>query len=365
MPTFLRALRFLLHVQLPRPRAPRVDRRKLKAGVIADVYRAVGIPRGTVMVVHGMSPLGIQDPRLHGLCHAMAAAGYQAVAPELAAIAAQKIRGQEIGIVSRVVREIYKDPDLCPGDRPALFAPSFSGAIIMAAAARRDTAHMVSAILTVGAPGEIDNTLRFLLGRQDIDDFGRLVCIRNFIHLTVGPNPNLRRALDAAIVDNWYKKETLPGVLASIPVRDRRLFERLQTDNAFRLSHANRILPKIKHLVHVMNIMNHVPDIQAPVTLVHGIDDNVIPPEESMHVYERLQKFGVPSRLVVTPLITHGDTQISPALIKPVLEFASAVKFFFDCVEGKITMPDSDHKRRVRPSISKGKGRRPSRLKRR
>lgn len=338
--TFLRALRFLLHVQLPRPRSPKVETRKLKSDVTADVYRAVGTPRGTVIVVHGMSPLGIADPRLHGLCHSLAAAGYQAVAPQLPAIAALKIRGQEIGIVSRLIRELYKNSDLCPGNRPALFAPSFSGAIIMAAAARPETAHMVSAILTVGAPGEIDNTLRFLLARQDIDDYGRLVCLRNFIHLSLGPNRNLRRALDAALVDNWYKKETLPAVLAAIPARDRKLYQRLYSDPEFRLSHVKRILPKIQHLVHVMNIMNHVPDIKAPVTLVHGIDDNVIPPEESMHVFERLQKYGVPSRLVVTPLITHGDTQISPALMKPVFEFASAVAFFFDCVEGKIRVQE-------------------------
>jgi dipeptidyl aminopeptidase/acylaminoacyl peptidase len=48
------------------------------------------------------------------------------------------------------------------------------------------------------------------------------------------------------------------------------------------------------------------PGIVAPVFLIHGTDDNVVPSIESRLLAERLQR-QVPVHLLITPLITHAE----------------------------------------------------------
>jgi pimeloyl-ACP methyl ester carboxylesterase len=66
------------------------------------------------------------------------------------------------------------------------------------------------------------------------------------------------------------------------------------------------------------------PGVSAPVFLLHGADDNVVPAIESRLLAERLRAF-VPVHLLVTPLITHAevDRAANP------MDVWSLVRFWF------------------------------------
>jgi pimeloyl-ACP methyl ester carboxylesterase len=63
------------------------------------------------------------------------------------------------------------------------------------------------------------------------------------------------------------------------------------------------------------------PAPSAPVYLLHGQDDDVIPAAESQHLADRLHR-QVPVRLLVTQLISHADAD-RPAHIIDVVELAA------------------------------------------
>jgi dipeptidyl aminopeptidase/acylaminoacyl peptidase len=48
------------------------------------------------------------------------------------------------------------------------------------------------------------------------------------------------------------------------------------------------------------------PAPQAPVFLLHGTEDNVIPARESRHLYDHLSPH-TRVRLLISPLLTHAD----------------------------------------------------------
>jgi len=52
--------------------------------------------------------------------------------------------------------------------------------------------------------------------------------------------------------------------------------------------------------------------LQAPVFLLHGEDDRVVPSSEYRVLAEHLRRAGVDVDLVLTPLLSHGDTAIGP-----------------------------------------------------
>jgi dipeptidyl aminopeptidase/acylaminoacyl peptidase len=61
----------------------------------------------------------------------------------------------------------------------------------------------------------------------------------------------------------------------------------------------------------------------APVFLLHGTDDNVIPAVESRLLAEALRARGTPVRLLLTPLITHAEVDREPrfAEVRDLLAF--------------------------------------------
>jgi pimeloyl-ACP methyl ester carboxylesterase len=55
-------------------------------------------------------------------------------------------------------------------------------------------------------------------------------------------------------------------------------------------------------------------DITAPVFLIHGSDDNVVPASESQIMAEHLSR-QVPVHLLITPLITHAEVDRDAGVI--------------------------------------------------
>jgi len=64
-------------------------------------------------------------------------------------------------------------------------------------------------------------------------------------------------------------------------------------------------------------------------SLIHGAGDRVIPFDESIKVYNRLVLRGKKLRLLITPLISHGDVRLSVSMLVDVLKLISAFAFFF------------------------------------
>jgi pimeloyl-ACP methyl ester carboxylesterase len=256
--------------------------------------------------------------------------GFTVVAPLFQRVRDLRIDLRDAEEIGAVIRSVAKNRSLTPPGRISLFAPSFSAAISLVAASRPGTSELVKAVWTLGTPGNVGSAMEHMMGRSDADLYGTYILFKNFIELSVGKNTALKRAFHIAAQDNLHKSTNeINRHLERLNRRDRRLFEDLTADPAARLAHWRRIRTKIGPLIEGLSTGRVLDGIIAPVLLMHGAEDAVVPASESRLIYDYLKKRGRPARLAITELITHGDIRLRPRSALDLIRLIRAIGFFF------------------------------------
>jgi pimeloyl-ACP methyl ester carboxylesterase len=254
-------------------------------------------------MVHGASPLGPLDPRWVQLCLGIVAAGFIVLSPQYPAICRLRLTAEQPDEVAATISAAAADQTLCPVGRPAVMSVSFSGGISIIAASRAPA----GPLLTIGAYGDARRTLRALLTDPSADWYGVLIAIAHF------SAPPLRAALLAVAEDDFHHHPPAPERYAAWLSRaDATRFLALIGSPEVRQEVLLPLLAGPSPLLDALDATAAIPHLPAPLTLVHGTDDDVIPPSESRDLAARCAALGLPVRLVITPLISHGDNQSSP-----------------------------------------------------
>ncbi len=293
-------------------------------------FEADGRARGTIIILHGMSPMGPDDPRMLTLCNSVRKSGYRVLCPDISEIRALKIAVEQIDIVRDFILAINREM-VEPGERTAVMAPSFSAGLGLAAIADEGLAPQISSMCSLGTFANIDNVVEFFFTSDSADHYGRLIVFKNFIGHVVGKNPQLERAFTIAIEDNWHdrKEPHLQRYMKKMSPESKRIYKKLMTDNNYRLKALKKILEKTRKRFKRYNITDYTRQIETPVLLVHGADDHVIPPSESRQLHHELRNRGKSSRLLVTPFLSHGDTSLSLKQFLEIWRLVSSFAFFF------------------------------------
>ena len=296
-PVTLSAARFLLGLGRHPPVPVSTG---LLAGLPCDTYHPPSHNshrRGTVLTVHGASPLGPRDPRWVQLCRGLAHAGFTALAPLYPAVARLRLDPHQPAEVARTIHAATGD-----AGPPGLLSVSFSGGIALLAAAQAPT----RGILTIGAYGDARRTLRALLAAPGADPYGVLITLGSFGR----PSPRLRDALLAVAEDDFHKHPARPerysGWLSSSEVH---IYRSLVQSAHARQQRLAPLLDAADPLWDALHAESAIPRLRAPLTLVHGCDDRVIPASESVALAAACRLQGHPAQLVLTPLVSHGDAQ--------------------------------------------------------
>lgn len=346
MISFPAAFRFILAQQRrggARSSAPR-QTLSLALGKVryaADLYRCASETATTIVFLHGMSPLGISDPRQIKAARALAAAGFHVLCPEIPDIRNLQVTGESIEVFIKLIESICRDAKICPQGRVALFAPSFSGAICLKAAADPRIADSITAICALGAFSRIERSLHYLMHTDDADAYARLIILANFLpRLKIGKG--LKRYYLAAAHDNWNatasRNQNLSGFsqtnmaaaeLKRLTPMQRRLVNRIENDKPFRRELGSRLLTVMSDTLAAYNVAEVATEVKAPVFLLHGAQDDVIPARESTELYPLMHR----ARLVVSPFIGHADTAVSLKQLPDVWRLVSGFAWYFRCAK--------------------------------
>lgn len=340
----LRALRFFHYIRNAGNLKIGVDSLVLDCDgskVFADIYLPeIGKQsnRGTIMLVHGMTAYGNRDPRMVALAKAMAGCGYIAVCPHFPDIAEFRIRMRTVDEIGAALDAIADDSGLCRGGMISIFSASFSAGIALIAASRDGTAERVSSICGVGSYSGIESSIEFLLGRRDNDDYGRLIVLKNFVHCLHDYSDSFYRALHEGILDNGLKRDVpvMPEIMKTLPVGEKVELFMLLNDPDYRLNVWRRIMddsPEARSLCERLCVLNHAHNLRARIVLIHGARDDVIPSSESIQLFNRLKDFQVPSRILLTDLVGHGDLVQGSKLITGLAGLIDAFAFFLDGID--------------------------------
>ncbi|CAN5355718.1 alpha/beta hydrolase [soil metagenome] len=294
-----------------------------RGDVSTYVYDARERPRGIYVVAQGMHYLGPDDPRLDRFCRVLARAGFRVYAPMLRDFLALRMAETAADDLALAVTLAAADARLLDLAKPTLMSISFGSrpAITVASGAHADE---IASLILFGGFVDFDATIRFAITGRATHEARTLSVARDplnapvvFLNLLPFLETEARRDVVAEawremVVRTWGKMELKVDGARDAIARD--IAERLtpiERDLFLRgctlcsPAAAERLLDE--GLVRAKSAFSwtdphaDLARVRAPITIVHGRDDDVIPVFEA----EKLACAVPSARLLVTGMYGH------------------------------------------------------------
>jgi dienelactone hydrolase len=316
------------------------------------LYEPAKRHRRAVLLVTGLHPAGIDEPRLVHLARELAASGVAVVTPDIPELSRFEITPAITDAIDAAAVWLAGESELAPDHRVGLIGISFSGGLSVVAAGRTDLRDRVSYVMSFGGHDDLPRVLKYLCTGVEAQpyrelqlkpvaaesvvrpphDYGVAVILLGIADRLVPPNQvepleaAVRRFLWAAHLDRVDKAQADREFSAL-----RELARHLPEPSATLLGYVNnrdvahlgsRLLPYISAYGGAPALSpSRSPKPSAPSFLLHGIDDNVIPAVESEYLANDLRGHA-PVRLLLSGLISHAEAD-QPARLSDVLDLAS------------------------------------------
>jgi dienelactone hydrolase len=293
------------------------------------VYEPEGRSTQTTLLVGGFHSSGFDEPGLIRVARLLASNRITVVTPDIPELARFDLTPALTDAIERVAVWLADDSGLAPTRRIGIFGISFSGGLSIVAAGRPALANRVSHILAVGAHDDLLRVLKFLCTGQEpfppgqarialnaagagsLADAGRpftrtpegdgLALILRGVAARVVPGAqveSLRDSVGQYLQASPPDLDALKGRFDKAPEPSRTLLRYVAARDTVHLG--ARLLPYINGYASAAALSPaKSPKPGAPVFLLHGVDDNLIPSVESEYLAEGLRTH-VPVRLLLS-----------------------------------------------------------------
>ena len=252
-------------------------RRALGPGLDLYASPALRRPPGLVLV-HGLSPEGKEDPRLQEAARLLARAGWAVAVPTVEGLTVLRLRPDDSGAVSAAISALH-----AAGYRASLLGVSLGAGPALLAAADASVADGVVAILALGGYASATELLRFTLtGAYAFEsETGRAPVHEEAIAQFARANRELVDAAGRRLVDS----------------RDPAAFDRL----------AAELPPPTRALLDALSPGRIVGGLRAPLFLIHGRQDPAVPFTESRRLAAAARAAGRPVRVAIVGAVSHVE----------------------------------------------------------
>lgn len=320
--------------------------------VPARLYVPAGEPRRSVIVFPGVHAGGVDEPRLSAFSTRLAATGAIVLSVPLPDLRQFRITTRSTDMIEDATAWMAADPTLAPNGRVSLVGVSFAGGLALVAAGRPRLAGIVSVVVSIGGHADLPRVMTYLCtGRlpggttRPPHDYGVAVILLGAASRVVPPpqvaplTHALLTFLDASSLASTDPAGAEPlfeaarREAATLPEPAHHLMAWVDERNVAALGPV--LLPFVESLGGAPPLSpDRSPATQAPVFLLQGLDDNVIPSTETPQLAAYLRSQG--NRHVtwlLTPALTHANLRpgVPPAdawrlvrFWKQVLDAASA-----------------------------------------
>lgn len=290
----------------------------------ARLYRPTGAVRRAAVLVPGVHADGYNEPRLVGLARQLAAHGLAALTPDLPDLKRYQVTPPTTDLIEDAARWLAAQPDLAPDGQVGLIGISFGGGLSVVAAGRAALRSRAAFVLSFGGHGDFPRVLRYLCtGRLPNGtifpphDYGVVLILLGAADRVVPAEQAavLRQGiltfLHASHLDMYDKTrareefDRARALQATMPEPARTLMGYVNTRDVKALGPI--LLPHTEGYGGDPALSpERSPAPAAPVYLLHGADDNVIPAMESVLLARHLAPHTEVHQLI-SPLITHAE----------------------------------------------------------
>ena len=297
------------------------------------IYTPGNVSGRAILLVPGVHAAGIAEPRLIKFAREIAATGHPVVTAELTDLTRYQITPRTTDMIEDATdwTTTHWARAMPRHDRAAaIIGISFGGGLSVVAASRMGA--RVGWVLSFGGHGDLPRTLRYLCTGLLPDgkvrpphDYGVVIILLGVADRLVPPEQvePLRQGILAFLNASHLDMVDKPGaaveferartLAAALPEPARTFMAWVNTRDVARLGPA--LLPHVTAFgadAALSPARNPAPS--APVYLLHGADDNVIPAAESETLHEELRGQGARVTQLSTPLITHAEVDHPPSV---------------------------------------------------
>lgn len=305
--------------------------------VAAQFYVPAGAAMRTVLLVPGIHSMGIEEPRLTALAEDLAATGLTVMVMALPDLQRYQITPNATDVIEDAVMWMASQPELAPDGKVGLTGISFAGGMAVSAAGRPAIRDKVAFVVSFGGQGDLSRVLAYLASGDSITvrgitsppphDYGVVVLLHQFADRGIVPPEQvepLRTAIatyllgsQLTLVDEAKAKAAFKAAAeqaAALPEPARTLMRYVNEREVKTLGAA--LAPYLKDAGINTPALSpeRAPAVPAaPVYLLHGDADTIIPTSESVLLGDHLRQRGANVRVLVTGLITHAEVDRSAA----------------------------------------------------
>ena len=320
-----------------------------RSGTIpARLYEPDGRVRRTLLVMPGVHRDGINESRLVGLAEDLSATGYRVVTVAAPDLQKFKVTPQVTDVIEDAVKWTSEQPQFRTDGKIGIVGISFTGGLSIVAAGRESIRDRVAFVMSFGGHGDLARALHYLasgevlgnleqakhssavagadhVGVHPPHDYGLAVVLLNLADRVVPADQvaALSKGIDGFLLASSLAVTDPPR---SVPIFEemKQYQETLPEPSRTYMQYVNDravnklgpvLLPVIEGLkshpgMAALSAEKATPP-SAPIFLLHGVDDSVIPSVETVLLAEHLKGKADVTGLL-SGLITHAEVNRTP-----------------------------------------------------
>jgi|HubBroStandDraft_6_1064221.scaffolds.fasta_scaffold258762_1 dienelactone hydrolase len=285
----------------------------------ARLYIPRGASRGAIVLVPGVHHLGIDEPRLVRFARAVSGSGVVVLTPEIGALVEYRIEGASAAEIGQAAHALHQRV----GTPVGVMGMSFAGGLALLAASDPRFVDDVAFVVAVGAHDDLARVARFFatdtIARPDgsilhlaAHPYGPLVLVYDHVEDFL-PATDLAASRDALRLWLWEENDAGRARLASLAPDARAKLGALFDGNI--ASIAPQLLAEIdasEGALRAASPHGRLAGLRAPVYLLHGAGDTVIPATETLWLARDVPQ-GLVRDALVSPAVVHVEMAGEPS----------------------------------------------------
>jgi len=299
--------------------------------VPAQFYRPSKNARGrTLLLIPGIHSMGINEPRLAALAQDLAAGGYLVMTLALPDLMAYSITIQSPDVIEDAVAWMANQKALAEDGKVGIVGISFAGGLSTSAAGRPSIKDKVAFVLSFGGHGDMPRVMKYLATGEELPapgavthpphDYGVAVILYRLAEFGVVPPEQVQGLRDGVRTFLLASQLTLVSMdeANATFAKAREMAKALPEPSRTYMNYVNdRAVDKLGPVLvpFLQQLGSDDPGLSpqratpptAPVFLLHGDEDTVIPPAESVILGESLRSKGGNVRVLLSHIITHAE----------------------------------------------------------
>jgi dienelactone hydrolase len=291
----------------------------------ARLYVPQGSSHRAMLLVPGVHGAGVDEPRLVQFARDLASVHHTVLTAELTDLTQYRITPRTTDMIEDAALWLASQRDLARDGHVGMMGISFAGGLSIIAASRESLRDRVAFVMSFGGHGDLPRTLRYLCtgiqpdgSKRPPHDYGVVIILLSVADQVVPPDQVeplrnvIRTYLEGSRLDlvdkneSWNTYQRARAMTASLPEPSKTLMGYVNDRD---VGHLGPILLPYVTKLGDDRMLSPARDAapRAPVYLLHGTDDNVIPAIESYLLADTLRQRGVAVHQLATPLITHAE----------------------------------------------------------